>query len=344
MFYSHSFVKICAKWKTKRDGMKNITLTILLLSFCLVSKQLFAFDLIAHRGASGYLPEHSKEALVMAFMQGADYIEQDLVMSKDGHLLVLHDIHIETVTDVEEKYPERKRKDGRFYAIDFMLSELRKLRLHERETKDQKLVYPKRYSGQANFTVATFSEHIELIENLNRMLQRNVGLYTEIKAPRWHSAQGFDIEKALANVLEKKDLNRRESKLIVQSFDANSLKRLKVEFKLKVNLVQLIADNSWGESSTDYDRMQTEQGMKEVAEYADGIGPWIPQIIDLKKQEMTPVYHYARENGLFIHPYTYREDQPFSGIRNQALFKLLSNNVDGVFTDHIKPHMTLDKK
>ncbi|MEP2651240.1 MAG: glycerophosphodiester phosphodiesterase family protein, partial [Paraglaciecola sp.] len=121
---------------------------------------------IAHRGASGYLPEHTLESVTLAYAQGAHYIEQDLVATKDAKLIVLHDIHLETVTDVQKKFPNRKRQDGRFYALDFTLAELKTLIVHERRDEKGDLVFKDRYQGVANFQIATFEEQIELIQQL----------------------------------------------------------------------------------------------------------------------------------------------------------------------------------
>ena len=150
---------------------------------------------IAHRGASGYLPEHTLEAATLAYTMGSDYIEQDLVLSRDGIPVVLHDIHLDTVTDVASLFPERKREDGRYYVIDFDVAELKTLSVHERRKLSGEQVYPNRYQGDARFTIATFEEHIELITNLNRQLGRDIGLYPEIKAPAWHRQEGYDFSQ-----------------------------------------------------------------------------------------------------------------------------------------------------
>ena len=128
---------------------------------------------IAHRGASGYLPEHTLEAATLAFSLGPDFIEQDVVITKDDIPVVLHDIHLETVTNVEDVFPARHRDDGRYYARDFTLEELRQLRVHERANSDGKQVFKDRYRGtHANFKVATLNEHFELISELTANLER----------------------------------------------------------------------------------------------------------------------------------------------------------------------------
>ena len=137
---------------------------------------------IAHRGASGYLPEHTLPAKALAHAMGADFLEQDVVASRDGELIVLHDIHLDRVTDVAKRFPARARKDGRFYALDFDLAELRQLRVHERVAADGKPVYPGRFPVTAGrFALHTFDEELAFIRGLNETTGRNAGVYPEIK-------------------------------------------------------------------------------------------------------------------------------------------------------------------
>ena len=133
---------------------------------------------IAHRGASGYLPEHTLAAKKLAFEMGSDYLEQDIVASRDDALLVLHDIHLDRISDVAEKFPDRHRADGRFYARDFDLDEIRQLQAWERMKADGTAVYPGRYPARtADFRIHTLAEEFELIAALNdRMdLGRSIG-------------------------------------------------------------------------------------------------------------------------------------------------------------------------
>ena len=292
---------------------------------------------IAHRGASGYLPEHTTEAVVMAYMQNADYIEQDLVLTKDGHLVVLHDIHIDTTTDVAQKFPERIREDNRYYAIDFSLRELKQLTVFERRNGQNQQVFASRFQGTAGFQIATFDEHISLIQQLNRQFNKEIGWYIEIKSPQWHLDQGQDIAKLLVEALSRYGLNNRESKVFVQCFDFKHSKRLRQELHLKTSLVQLLAENDWGESATDYDFLKTEQGLMEIATVADGIGPWIPQLLELKggTVKRTGLTLLAKKHDLLVHPYTFRKDALPEGVSYQQLLYMLFTElkVDGVFTD-----------
>lgn len=159
---------------------------------------------IAHRGASGYLPEHTLAAKAAAHAMGADYIEQDVVLSKDGVPMVLHDIHIDTVTDVADIFPDRARADGRFYAIDLTLDELKQLAVMERADEDGGQVFPDRFPrGASTFRVPTLAEEIELIQGMNLSTGREAGIYPEIKRPAWHRAQGQDISAIVLAVDRK---------------------------------------------------------------------------------------------------------------------------------------------
>lgn len=301
---------------------------------------------IAHRGASGYLPEHTLSALLLAYQQGADYIEQDLVLSRDGVLVVLHDIHIDRVTNVADVFPNRIRSDGRFYAIDFDLDELKMLTVFERRNAVSEPVFPKRYNGSAAFTIATFEEQIQLINALNNISGRQVGLYPEIKAPKWHRIEGQDISKRTIEMLEKHNLNFYSAKVFLQCFDFNEIKRLKTKLNAKVRLIQLLAENSWNESDNDYGYLKSAQGINEIARYADGIGPWIPQLIDVKTKRATGLHLLARNSQLDIHPYTIRADSLPEDTNVEQLLTMLfiQIKVDGVFTDHtdvVKKLLTL---
>ncbi|MCF2949835.1 glycerophosphodiester phosphodiesterase [Paraglaciecola aquimarina] len=316
--------------------MKKINLLAGLLALVLVSTYSLATELvIAHRGASGYLPEHTLESATLAYAQGADFIEQDLVVSKDNVLIVLHDIHLETVTNVEQKFPARNRKDGRYYAIDFTLAELKTLTVHERQTKTGQLVFANRYQGNSDLKIATFEQQIELIQQLNRQFSKNIGFYPEIKSPAWHKQQGVDISKLVLAVLRKHKLDNAHANIYLQCFDFAETKRLRHELKAKVKLVQLIAENDWLESPTDYEILKTSKGLKQIAQVAQGIGPWIPQIIDLKTYQPTGLVEQAHKLGLTVHPYTFRQDALPEGLNSQQALDLLFNKlkVDGVFSD-----------
>lgn len=318
------------------------------LSTALLACQASAFDIIAHRGASGYLPEHTLEAATLAFALQPDYIEQDVVATRDGELVVLHDIHLETVTNVASVYPDRARDDGRWYALDFTLAELRNLQVHERTNADGSQVFANRYHGsKALFTIATLDEHIELISELNREFDSDIGFYTEIKSPAWHQDEGVDISKLLLDTLKRYELDSETANIYVQCFDFDEVKRLRDELKFKGKIVMLLGENNWGESKTDYSALLTEKGMKEVAQYADGVGPWLPQLLDMQALQQgkvipSPWLAVAKQEKLVVHPYTFRMDALPAGMTAQQVLGLLSGplGVDGVFTDQIPPVKT----
>ncbi|MCL4163799.1 UNVERIFIED_CONTAM: hypothetical protein GTU68_031994, partial [Idotea baltica] len=184
----------------------------------------------------------------MAFAQGADYIEQDLVMTRDDEIVVLHDHHLDTVTDVAQRYPDRARDDGRYYVIDFTLEEIRQLAVSERFGKrngEVSAVFPKRFPiNQSTFKVNTFAEEIELIQGLNRSTGRSVGIYPEIKSPAFHRAAGKDISAAVLKVLKGYGYVSTNDNVFLQCFDPYELHRISQELlpamSMDIRLVQLI--------------------------------------------------------------------------------------------------------
>ena len=301
---------------------------------------------IAHRGASGYLPEHTLAAKAMAHAMGADYIEQDVVLSGDGVPVVLHDVYLESTTDVARHFPGRARPDGRFYAMDFSLEELRQLQVHERsgpgEDGVEVAVYPDRFPlGPALFGIPTLAEEIDLIAGLDRSRARRTGLYVELKGPGLHRRGGLDIAASVLEVLAQKGYANRPDQVFLQCFDGAALRRLRHEMKTPLPLIQLIGDNSWGEDTdSDYDYLLSPTGLAEVAGYADGIGPWLSQIYlgrDASGQtRLSDLVPRARALGLKVHPYTFRRDDLPAGIGSftellDVFFR--QAGVDGVFTD-----------
>ncbi|WP_034918664.1 glycerophosphodiester phosphodiesterase [Erwinia sp. 9145] len=312
---------------------------------------------IAHRGASGYLPEHSLPAKAMAFAQGADFLEQDLVMTRDDRLVVLHDHYLDRVTDVAERYPDRARKDGRFYAIDFTLAEIKGLKFTEGFTvKDGKKVqtFPGRFPmGKSDFRVHTFEEEIEFIQGLNHSTGKNIGIYTEIKAPWFHRQEGKDISAKVLDVLKRYGYSGKSDNVWLQCFDYNELKRIKTELEPKrgmdLRLVQLITDTDSKETQEQkngkwvnysYDWMFKPGAMKTIAQYADGIGPDYHMLIapgsTKARIRLTDMVQEAHQNKMVVHPYTVRADQlPPWADNVDRVYDVLYNQaqVDGLFTD-----------
>ena len=298
--------------------------------------------IIAHRGASGYLPEHTLPAKAMAHALKADFIEQDVVLTSDGVPILLHDIHLESTTDVASVFPRRARDDGRFYAIDFSLAEIRQLRAHERRKPDGAAVFPERFPAIDGLSgVPTLAEEIALIEGLNQSREHQAGLYVEMKASAFHRSEGQDLPGAVMAVLKESGWADRTDLVFLQSFEPEALRQLKYEHKTVLPLIQLIAENAWDENgSVDFDAMRTDAGLDAVAEYADGIGPWLMQLYagadDRGKARLTDLARRAKERGLLIHPYTFRADQLPPGVSSfEELHRLFFEElqVDGVFSD-----------
>ena len=298
---------------------------------------------IAHRGASGYLPEHTLAAKALAHGMGADYLEQDVVATRDDELVVLHDIHIDLISDAVERFPGRARADGRWYARDFDLEELRTLRLFERMTPDRsRTVFPHRYPHRrGHFRIVTFEEEIQFIQNLNRTSGRQVGLYPEIKRPAWHHKEGIDLASRLLEALRLAGFENRADPVYLQCFDAMETRRLRDELGSELRIVQLVADNSWAESATDYDALVTAEGLAGVAEYADGLGPWMNQLYSTGAGGggllSTGLAEAAHGHGLAVHPYTFRADALAPGFdRFAEMLHWFAETllIDGVFTDH----------
>ncbi len=298
---------------------------------------------IAHRGASGYLPEHTLAAKAMAHAMGADFLEQDVVLSRDEVAVVLHDITLEATTNVASVFPGRARDDGRYYAIDFDWAELRQLSVNERVNAEGAARYPLRFPADAPlFRLHTLAEELALVRGLNSSTGRVAGIYPELKAPRWHAAQGKDVGAVVGRVLAESGYGGGDAPVFVQSFDAAALKAFPETTGLDLPLVQLIGENRWWpEDPNDFDAMRTPAGLDAIAEYAAGIGPWFQQLVSGLEPGGSPastgLAGEARTWGLVVHPYTLRADQLPEGIASfEQLLELLlvEEDVDGVFTDH----------
>jgi glycerophosphoryl diester phosphodiesterase len=297
--------------------------------------------IIAHRGASGYLPEHTLEAKALAYGLGADYLEQDVVATRDDRLVVLHDIHLDRVTDVAVRFPERHRPDGRFYARDFDLAELTTLNVHERRSEAGEAVYPRRFPADiGRFTVATIEEEIELLHGLNTSTGRSVGIYPEVKRPAWHRTEGIDVAERLLRVLDGYGYRNRADPVYLQCFDADELRRIREDLDCDLKLIQLIGENAWRESDTDYDALRSPRGLKRLAGLVDGIGPSIEQLYTLAAIDGQPIStglaSEAHKRGLAVHAYTFRADalaHGFASFAEMVAWFVDSLAVDGLFTD-----------
>jgi glycerophosphoryl diester phosphodiesterase len=299
------------------------------------------FLVIAHRGASGYLPEHTLSGTAMAHEMGVDYIEQDVVLSRDGELVVLHDLYLDAVTDVAERFPGRQRDDGHFYAIDFDLAEIRSLRVRKRPRHDEDPALAGRSPADSAVDhVPTLREMITLIQSLNESTGRDIGIYVEPKSPRWHEQEGRNVMAETVRVLDEFGYCSRDDRAYLQSFDKDALKYAREVLQCDLKLTQLIGENDWRESPCNFDYLRSEAGLAEIACFADGIGPWLPQVVDLSGERMgrpTGLVEAAHRHGLPVHAYTLRADQvPIEiGTLDAAMDLLLKQlQLDGVFTDH----------
>ena len=201
--------------------------------------------IIAHRGACGYLPEHTLPAVELAHTLGADYIEQDVVLTSDGIPIVLHDVTLELTTNVAALFPERHRDDGLFYAIDFTLKEIKTLNAHERTDSHGNPVFPGRYSGTGvEFKVPTLAEEIETVDRLNAASGKRTGVYIELKRPEFHEQEGVDIYQAVLDVLTVFNRLGKSAETVIQCFDPETLKRFAREGIFKGPLVQLVLTES----------------------------------------------------------------------------------------------------
>lgn len=346
---------------SKKVLLVGFLATLSTLSYGISAKSGKEYDrvIIAHRGASGYLPEHTLEAKALAFAQGVDYLEQDLAMTKDDHLIVIHDHFLDQITDVAKKFPDRKRADGRYYVIDFTLDEIKSLEMTENfkeENGKQVAVYPGRFPlWNSHFTIHTFEEEIEFIQGLEKSTGKKVGIYPEIKVPWFHHKNGKDIAKATLEVLKKYGYTTKDSNVYFQVFDYNELKRVKTELLpemgMDLKLVQLVSYTDWHETEEkdkdgkwvnyNYDWMFEKGGVKEIAKYADGIGPAWYMMIDEEKSTkgnivLTDMVKEIKDSGMECHPYTLRKDALPAFVDNiDELYDavLYKAEATGVFTD-----------
>lgn len=302
--------------------------------------------IIAHRGASGERPEHTLAAYKLAIAQGADFIEPDLVITKDGHLVARHENEISGTTDVAQ-HPEfadrqtTKTIDGErisgWFAEDFTLAELRTLRARERLPELRSTDFDGR------FMVPTFAEIIELAQ------REGVGIYTETKHPSYFGALGMPLEEPLVAALKAAGWTSADAPAFIQSFEVANLRRL--ADMTDVRLVQLIGDPRSGqpvdESGVTYADMLTPAGLTRIAEYAAGVGP--DKALVIRDGAATGLVEAAHGAGLAVHPWTFRRENMFLPAEYQRerdprmpgnlageICAHLALGVDGIFTDNPK--------
>ena len=268
--------------------------------------------LIAHRGASAYAPEHTLESYRLAIAQKADYVEQDLQITRDGILICLHDITLERTTNVAEVFPDRgiKEDSGRhWHASDFTLAEIKAL--------DAGSWFDSKFRGAQ---VPTWQEAINNVKG-------RAGLFPETKDSEIYAGRGYNMECLLAESLRGNGFDASGSSsispVVIQSFSPGSLKRLSTEYGVQVPLVQLVGTESGA--------ILTAQAMQRIRKYAQGIGPskdLVSSNPDLVK--------WAHAAGLSVTAYTFQQSDktPFKTAREEMDYFLNTLGVDAVFTDN----------
>lgn len=296
---------------------------------------------IAHRGASGHLPEHTLPAKALAYAMGADYLEQDLVVTRDDQVIVLHDIYLDRVTNVAERFPGRARADGRYYVRDFDLAEIATLRVHERTDADGKPVFPGRFpSAGEDFRVHTFERELQLVADLREKGAHPVGIYPEIKAAAWHRHEDVDVTLLVLDLLRRFGYTQHRDPVYLQCFEEQELRRIRHELGCKLKLLQLIGEDDWTPEPTNFKVMRTSRGLEKLAKTVDGIGPWVNRIYKHRKRDRrirdSGLVARAHTQGLVVHPYTYRLDAlppGFSSFEKLIRFSFEELMIDGLFTD-----------
>jgi len=311
-----------------------------LISWDLLAKPI----IIAHRGASGYVYEHSLEALTLAHGFNVDYIEPDLVLTRDNQLIVLHDIYLDSTTNVAVVFPKRKRKDGRYYAIDYSLKEIKQLNLKPRSNfKTKKVVFPNRYSSNIKLKVPSFLEFITHLDALNKSRNTNIGLYPELKSPFFHKNENKDMAHLFLNFLNKHKKLFKNKNMFIQCFYPPTLKWLKG--KVTWPLIQLIGKDTWGHPTT-YSDLMIKKGLAGIKSYAHGVGVPFDYLIS-KEGGQLPLMQKLKEKKLIVHVYTHRvEILKKINIPEEKFFNLLFNKlkIDGIFSDfpdRVKKHLSL---
>lgn len=306
---------------------------------------------IAHRGASGERPEHTLASYTLAIEQGADFIEPDLVMTKDGELVARHENNIADTTDVASRAEFKDRKatktiDGvnytGWFTEDFTLAELKTLRAKERLP----LLRRGNTKHDGQFEVPTLREVIALAKSAAITRGRPVGIYPETKHPSYFASIGLPMEAKLLAELKAVGWDRADAPVFIQSFEVSNLKALS---KLtNVRLIQLL-DGEGGpadKAQPSYAAMITPAGLTEIATYAEGIGP-IKALVVKNDGTVTPLVADAHAAGLQVHPWTFRAENFFlpAGLRaginpaghgrlEEEISRHLAAGVDGFFTDY----------
>jgi glycerophosphoryl diester phosphodiesterase len=315
---------------------------------------------IGHRGASGYRPEHTLASWRLAIQMGADYVEPDLVSTKDGVLVARHENEISGTTDVAD-HPEfadrytTKVIDGRsisgWFTEDFTLAELKTLRAKERLPA----VRPDNTRYDGRFEVPTFEEFLQMVEQESRKRGVKIGIYPETKHPTYFDSIGLSLEEPLVAALKRHGLDRPNARVIIQSFETGNLREL--DTMTRVPLAQLVDASgapydlvAAGDPRT-YRDLVTPAGLAWISTYADGIGAnknlVIPRDAEGYLTEPTTLVDDAHAAGMVVHIWTIRDENQFlprdfwigtdpnaKGDSISEIHAFLDAGVDGVFADH----------
>jgi glycerophosphoryl diester phosphodiesterase len=309
---------------------------------------------IAHRGASGYRPEHTLAAYLLAIEMGADFIEPDLVATRDGQLIVRHEPLLDATTDVSSKAEFADRKttrelDGKavtgFFASDFSLAEIKQLRAVQPNPARSR-----QYDGELE--IPTFDEVLALVVRESATRGRSIGVYPETKHPAFHLALGLPLEDRLLQSLQRFGLDRADARVFIQSFESANLQYLRT--RTRIPLVQLLDDDALGFDAAgvsivevriagfgDPRGRQPPRSLTDIAGYAAGIGPWKRQILrETAAGQLVPtrLIDQAHAAGLRVHTYTFRNEPATLAAQyaNDPLpeyRQIYDMGIDGVFSD-----------
>ncbi|WP_281301100.1 MULTISPECIES: glycerophosphodiester phosphodiesterase family protein [unclassified Iodidimonas] len=283
---------------------------------------------IAHRGASGYLPEHTLEGYKLAMEMGADFIEPDLVLTKDGVLIARHDYYLSGSTDIAD-HPEfadrRKTLDGRadWYVEDFTLAEIKTLRARQ--------AFPGRSKAfDDRFEIPTFDEILTLVADHEAAGGKQIGVYPETKHPEHFKSIGLDFIAPLLQSLTRHGYVDESAPVFIQSFEPGILRDLKNQSTLR--RIMLVFPKS--EIDPEADSLTPSVSLAQAADFAHGVGPSKTLLIDADGKD-TGFVQRAHQLGLLVHPWTLRDDQllPLFESPAQEYEAILGLGVDGFFTD-----------
>ncbi len=323
---------------------------------------------VGHRGASALRPEHTLASYQKAIDDGVDFIEPDLVSTKDGVLVARHENEIGGTTNVSvlSQFADRKKTkiiDGTsltgWFTEDFTLSELNQIKARERIPA----LRPDNVQYNDQFNIPTLEQIIELAENHYKKTGKVVGLYIETKHPTYFQKQNLSLEDPILKTLAKYQYTRDIAPIYLQSFEVNNLKYFKDQLTLHKTLkyakiIQLYDEKALSPADfvaqgikTTYGDMATAQGLTDVAKYANGVGPWKPYIFNETYTAPSDFVKNAHTVNLKVHPYTFRPENNFLANNlkcstattdaskrceagaNKEYEMYFKAGVDGVFTD-----------